>query len=443
MMIRSLQILILIGSMEGSACGSAVNDQVIVSIGEAIGKVTLDFGITYTQPTLRSDQQADSIVRAKSIMRRVAHYQNIHIMGWGAPNPEPSPGTYNWSSLDRRISLVRETGGIPIITLCCAPDWMKGGQAGSTDWSNLSGSPLPEHFKDFATLARTVALRYPDVKYFQVWNEFKGFWDRSERRWDYEGYTKLYNLVYDALKGVSSEIMVGGPYTPMVHMVSLPRENVGPISGVYGTIDKRITDAFQYWLTRKHGADFVTIDGHVNPKDGKVADIFSALEFYPDIDNWIRRQTDLPIWWAEWYSVPDLEDRIPYNLAHAYQNALMTATLVAMAPTVSVALRWGPEENDRPPYWEAGQEGLWSSTMTSDGGKPQPFADSVEKFEHCFPRGQALLSTRVSNDSVIAMASTKCVLLINKTFAPVAVQLSGRQFTLDPFGVNYLLQNSQ
>jgi hypothetical protein len=121
-----------------------------------------------------------------------------------------------------------------------------------------------------------------------------------------------------------------------------------------------------------------------------------------------------------------------------YQNAVMTATLVAMAPTASVALRWGPEESERPPYLIADQEGLWSSTLSPNGGEPLPFASSVEQFEHCFPRDQTLYGSRVSGQGVIALASTECVLLINRTSASLNVKLAGKQISLGPFAVDYV-----
>jgi hypothetical protein len=424
--------ILLVGTI-----ADAAEDVVEVSVGEPVGPSQLDFGVTFTQQTLRTSQYPDAVSSAKSILRRVAHYQNVHIMGWGAPNPEPLPGVFNWEGLDRRVAIVRETGGTPVITLCCAPDWMKGGTPGETDWERLRAAPLPEHFKDFAALARQIALRYPDVKHYQVWNEFKGFWNRAEKRWDYEGYTEFYNLVYDTLKNVSPDIKVGGPYTPMVHAVSIEPGDAGPISGPYGTVSRKITNAFQYWLTHKRGADFVTIDGHIRPKDGKVADIFSSLQFYADVGSWIRQQTRLPIWWAEWYSVPDPADSIPDNLAHAYQNALMTATLVAMAPTASVALRWGPEESDQLPYLIADQDGLWTTTLTPNGGQPLPFTSSIENFERCFPRDQTLLAARVSNRRIISMVSSDCVLLINRTAAAVKVNFAGKMIVVEPYGVSY------
>jgi hypothetical protein len=80
-------------------------------------------------------------------------------------NPEPSPGQYDFRSLDRRMDFIRRSGGIPVIVLCCAPDWMKGGEAGQTDWDRLEDTPLPEHFADFAALSgrsgEALSLRSP------------------------------------------------------------------------------------------------------------------------------------------------------------------------------------------------------------------------------------------------------------------------------------------
>ena len=47
---------------------------------------------------------------------------------------------------------------------------------------------------------------------FQVWNEFKGFWNKEEKRWAYENYTEMYNLVYLRVKEVNPVAMIGGRY---------------------------------------------------------------------------------------------------------------------------------------------------------------------------------------------------------------------------------------
>ena len=65
-------------------------------------------------------------------------------MGFRGGNPEPSPGEYDWTSLDWRVEMMRRTGARIVITLCCAPDWMKGGEPGETNWDNIAVSTEEE-----------------------------------------------------------------------------------------------------------------------------------------------------------------------------------------------------------------------------------------------------------------------------------------------------------
>ena len=273
------------------------------------------WGFTHTQ--FSADEGSGAAT--KRVEKRLGEQplpQIQHIMGWGADNPEPVKGRYDFEDMDRRIDFVRETGGTPVVTLCCAPDWMKGGKPGSdkTDWSQAALETAPDraHYKDYAALAATVAKRYPDVRHFIVWNEFKGFWNDDEARWDYEGYTELYNLVYKALKKVDKDIEVGGPYLVMDSLDPRQKENASTtLKGSWGTMDQRILDAFDYWNKNKAGADFVVVDGSSYTKDDDLLpDEFGATDKFTAVSRWVREQTgDLPLWWAEYYVEPaDGED---------------------------------------------------------------------------------------------------------------------------------------
>ncbi|NYI08123.1 GH39 family glycosyl hydrolase [Allostreptomyces psammosilenae] len=259
------------------------------------------WGITHTQYSAEFGDEA-AVDDARELLAGETLVQNQHIMGWGAMNPEPSPGVHDFAALDARMEIVRATGGHPVITLCCAPDWMKGGEPGSTDWDLIEVAVAPEHFDDFAELAATVARRYPEVRDFIVWNEFKGFWNDSENRWDYEGYTEMYNRVYDTLKAVDPDIRVGGPYLSMEAWSHQDTTQHSDVAGEWGVLDKRVVEAFDYWLAHKHGADFVVVDGSMTTRDqGLVTDEFTATEYFADISRWVKSRTDLPLWWAEWY----------------------------------------------------------------------------------------------------------------------------------------------
>jgi hypothetical protein len=329
-------------------------------------------GLTHGQHSINPWESPEAVARARALLAsHPGTFQAQHIMGWGAGNPEPIPGQHDWRSLDRRIRLIRDTAGTPVITLCCAPDWMKGGVPGLTDWARLEVAPLRLHYDAFAELAAAVARRYPDVLHFQVWNEMKGFWDPLRNRWRYEDYTDLYNRVYRALKAVNPAIQVGGPY---VHLTSLQPDVGGgrdsEVRGDWGMVDQRALDVLDHWLDHAAGADFVVVDGSAALRDGtfRVPPIESAEKLVA-VAEWLRARTSLPIWWSEVAPVP-------YTTSSSYavsdQQAQWRATIDALERGgVSVGLLWQPESNAR-------HTGLWTSVASADGGQPTPVYDVIE-----------------------------------------------------------------
>jgi hypothetical protein len=297
----------------------------------------LALGATHTQYDADVWNPAPAVARAKRVLADATDMQAQDIMGWGVNNPEPSPGVYDFASLDERVALMQSTGAIPVLVLAGAPDWMKGGAPGTTDWSNLEVAPTPAHYADFAALAVTIAKRYPQVHYFIVWNELKGFWDQAANHWDYVAYTNFYNTVYRALKSYNSTLDIGGPYVVMdsyskVSIMSNPSE----LSGPWGTLDQRDLDVVSYWLAHADGAQFVAVDAPTTTRDaGLVTDPVTATEKFSAVDTWLKARTRLPIWWAEFYAAGGTE--IQGATAQA-------AALVRMAADdVAAALMWQPQ----------------------------------------------------------------------------------------------------
>jgi hypothetical protein len=370
--------------------------------------------------------------------------QNQHIMGWGADNPEPVKGRYDFEDLDRRIDFIRASGSTPIVTLCCAPDWMKGGEAGvgKTDWSKaaLETAPDPEHFKDYAALAATVAKRYPDVRHFIVWNEFKGFWNDAKARWDYEGYTQLYNLVYKALKKVNPKIMVGGPYLVMDSVDPRSEDASAGFKGAWGAMDQRILDAFDYWNRNKAGADFVVVDGSSYTNDDELLpNEFAATDKFTAVSRWVRQRTgNLPLWWAEYYAEPadsrDEREGWSENRRVAVQAAGMIA--LAKGGTTS-AFYWNPEN-------EKGTDCagcLWTPTSGSGGGQKLPMFDLVSRFGKAFPPGSAYENVSVAADdvpNVRVLATGRTVLVVNTLNRKISAQIDGKRFDMQAYEVKWL-----
>jgi hypothetical protein len=382
------------------------------------------WGVTHTQYS--ADNAAAQVrERAQGILGRVPMLQNQHIMGWGANNPEPSPGQYNFRDLNRRLKFMASSRALPIITLCCAPDWMKGGKAGFTDWNkNHTVAPDPKHFDDYAKLAVRVAKQYPTVKHYMVWNEFKGFWNPTTNRWDAEGYTELYNKVYDALKKVDPEIQVGGPYVPIdSYGTGAPSE----LSGTYGTIDQRSLDAVEYWIEHKKGADFIVVDGATVTKDkGNMPDDFAATAKFSAITAWLKEKSgDMPVWWAEWYVEP-----VNSDWTEDKRTAVQAATLMEFARTgVTTALYWSPQTKDPGPcpgcLWDGGN------------GAELPMAGLLSGFTKWFPAGVEIEQIEVSDQRVKVLGQARQMVMVNTADAAVTATVDGKQVTLKPYEVQW------
>ncbi|MBE1586879.1 xylan 1,4-beta-xylosidase [Nonomuraea angiospora] len=382
------------------------------------------WGVTHTQYS--ADNEPPQVVEeARGVLGRVPMLQNQHIMGWGVGNPEPSPGQFNFRDLDRRLKFMASSRAVPVITLCCAPDWMKGGQAGRTDWSkNHTVAPKREHFDDYAKLAVQVAKQYPTVRHYMVWNEFKGFWDPSTNRWDAEGYTELYNKVYTALKKVNKDIQIGGPYIPIeTNSKGGPSE----LSGPWGTVDQRALDAITYWLDHKKGADFVVVDGASMTNDrGNVPDDFAAQGKFAAITTWLRQKSDdLPVWWAEWYVEPENS-----GWSEEKRTAVQATALMEFAKSgVTTALYWNPQQKSQGEC--AGC--LWSPKV----GGEMPMAGLLSGFTKWFPAGVRVEPVTTSDPKIKAIGQERQVVMVNTSDREVTATVDGRQVTLKPHEIKW------
>jgi hypothetical protein len=382
-------------------------------------------GLTHTQfSAIDGDPQAVGTIARLLAAQPMAQAQ--HIMGFGAANPEPSPGRYDFASLDARMDFIRRSGGTPVITLCCAPDWMKGGAAGTTNWDRLEVAPDPEHHQDFADLAATVARRYPDVRHYQVWNEFKGFFNEQTKTWDGEAYTELYNRVYDALKEVDPGIQVGGPYIEMT--APPPGVDTGPseLSGPWGLVDQRILDAFDTWNERKRGADFVVVDGWATTQEGAPDDA-TALTKIAAVNQWIQARTSsLPLWWAEWYVEPE-----GARWSTEKRLAQRAAGLVEFARSgVDTSLYWNAART------ASSSSGLWTAPTGPDGGRAEPFLVMLQEFARQFPPGAPVSDVGVA-PPVFGARSARTTVLVNTSDGPVTATVDGGSVELAPYEVRW------
>ncbi|TQM44270.1 hypothetical protein [Pseudonocardia cypriaca] len=395
-------------------------------------ETALELGVTHTQKSLDDSEPAEARQRGIDILSAdSAIWQNHHLMGFGTDNPEPEPGAYDWSTLDRRMKLTEETGQRSMLTLCCAPDWMKGGEAGETDWDALEDEPTPEHFGDFARLAAEAVKRYPQVERVMVWNELKGFWDSDQDRWDYEGYTELYNQVYRAVKDVRPDVLVGGPYVVLISLDEGAEDTSTTVAGPWGAADQRTLDVVDYWLQNNVGADFLAVDTASNKRNQEGLNPLDGGRKFADMARWLQQRSDLPIWWAEYYpEVPAGEDDAPGSPANAAVNL---AAIAAMAESGTAgALLWGPQADE-----DLGSPALWSDSTEEDGGRPLPL---TQAWQFLVPRMAAggveigrspsrpnLLAFRADDGVVVVNLSAEQTEVAGNQLAPWQIAVGGRR----------------
>ena len=378
------------------------------------------WGFTHTQHS--ADNETDDVTEGVTrVLGQTPMLQNQHIMGFGVGNPEPSPGEYDWRSLDERMTVIDRSGGLPVITLCCAPDWMKGGRPGETDWNRLTDAPEPEHYDDFANLAAEVAKRYPHVRYYMVWNEFKGFYNDEEQRPDAEGYTELYNKVYAALKAVNPDIQVGGPYIPVN---SHEGGSDGRIQGPWGVVDGRTLDAIEYWMENKAGADFIVVDGaSVTEEHTLQPDEFGALAKFDAVTRWLRQKSDnLPVWWAEWYIAPeDARWEEPHRLA------VQAVSMMEFARSgAATALYWSPQQQD------GDCPGcLWRPREAT----PLPTYELLGNFVRYFPAGVELEQVTSSHPAIRVLAQKERMIMVNTSNEAVVAEVDGKSRRFQPYEI--------
>ena len=405
---------------------------VTIDLSNLIGTSQFVTGASHTQDDITLYGSRTS---ARQVISSALVFENVPIMGWGSPDPEPSPGTYDWSVLDSRIQFMRSTGTTKMITLCCAPAWMRDPQYASDDWTYLAARPAISHFQDYANLAKRVAQRYPDVQYFQVWNELKGFYiPPPTNHWDYVNYTLMYNMIYDAIKSVRPDAKIGGPYVPLDIWADpsaggWPAKDPTLYNQPWGTVDQRSLDAITYWLANKHGGDFIVFDGGTGTREGTwTTDEFSAFDFYQPLLNWIRKQPNggatLPIGSAEWYphTPQTYTDINPYNAVFAH------GLITMITSGYWYALPWGTQGDSQ------GLNADPASFMTNRG---QPTAEyyTLKALKDYFSQGTQLYKVIASSNTVTVLASKAKTMLVNHLRINQIVIVNGTTINLTPYQV--------
>jgi hypothetical protein len=392
-----------------------------INLSKPLVKSTFHVGVTHTHGFWEYGNQT-AVERARALLINGIGFQNQHIMGWGAGNPEPQAGSYQWNDLDHRADLMRSIDTPIMITFCTAPGWMKG----TDDWA-MEEEVEDTHVDEFAGLCAAIAQRYQDVDYFQVWNEMKGYWSTPLNNWDYIRYTTLYNAVYEAVKAIRPDAKVGGPY---LVIQGDGGEELGK-SGrdTFAAIGSRDWTVINYWLQNKTGADFFCFDygliDYHDPNQYTKSEKMQLTRHFGLILQQIREKTDLPIVISEFYGGSDASDEqfTAANHASCYYHAIVHNAFLGLV--------WDPQEGEIDNY-------LFTDTQVSEGGQPTPHYAVVKTINDYFSEGTQLYRAVASSEDIEVMASAERTLLINKTENTLTVQVNGETVTLNRYEVKVI-----
>lgn len=406
--------------------------QVTVNPAKTIFTSGLKLGATHTHYYWEKGASA-AVKNAKEIFESFSVMNNQHIMGWGADNPWPAKDQpMNFSSLDYRMALMESLGEESMITFCQAPGWMKG----EDDWS-MEADVLDEYIADFAKLCAAIAQRYPEVKYFQVWNEFKGYWSSKNNRWDHERYTEMYNQVYTEVKKVRPDAKVGGFY------MVICGDGSKDLFGVNGThtqtpLDKAQKTAINYWLENKAGADFICIDKGIrdyhNDKFTPTSEQSIQLtSTYEKVFRDVTELTDLPVVLSEYYGHTLLKDGEPDRTLDAAQYAgIYRNMLIGSGGRDITALLWVEKYNST-------SGSLFTDTDISEGGIATKHAEVMQNISRYFAEGKTIVEASADSDEVIVMASSEKIMLVNAVSSTLKIQVNnGNTIELSPFEVLFI-----
>lgn len=427
--------------------------KITIDLSTPIGSSFFEPGISLIDKSLNPS--------TKKLIKSGLSFVNTYIMGWGCDDPWPdstSAEPTNWSSLDDNMNIATQVGLVPVISLCEAPWWMKGilkSNEWGTGWADTR--ICDNMMNKWLHLVQRIGERYMvapyNVRYFQVWNEFKGYYNATTNSWDYNnspgdtigsnhkhGYTYMYNKVYTVLKQVAkskgispSSIQIGGPYVVMDSEVNkATMSNPSSITGPWGTLDQRPLDAISYWLKNKIGAEFIAVDGGNNNKNGStLVDAFGMCEKFAAVDNWIRQQSNggatLPIFWSEWYagyvSLPNTDSVNNAVGAYAVSKLILS--------DAAISFIWGGTQSHMaaPPLWESSnKELLWYYTYKTLGQN--------------FGTGQTIYKSTSNTTNIAVLATKKQAMLINKTNTSQSFTVNGTILSpLNPYEVRFINLN--
>lgn len=260
---------------------------------------------------------------------------------------EPRRGSYDWARADLLLRSLHAHGIAPLVTLWGSPAWANGGRA--ENWAPTSGAR-------FAAFARAIALRYPFVRKWAVWNE------PNQQRWLRPTspsiyVTRLLNPAYAAIHRASPHSLVAGG-------VTAPRGSTGgvsPVAWIAGMAKAHARlDAYAHNPYPLAPGETPVVGGCDHCDTITMATLPRLLR---DVERAFGTRTR--IWLTEWGYQTNPPDRL---LGVSYAAQARYESLAALraydAPRVDVLVHYLVRDEPDPARW---QSGVYT---TADRAKP-------------------------------------------------------------------------
>ncbi|MFZ4507607.1 MAG: GH39 family glycosyl hydrolase [Fimbriimonas sp.] len=270
---------------------------------------------------MRADAQAHLTLVQRTMKYRYCRFHGLfHEDMAVAARLEDGSLAYQWGQMDKLIDFLLSIGLRPFAELGPMPKALSSGPTVFFHWQ-MNVTP-PRNWSEWGDLVRAFAEhaieRYgiEEVRQwrFEVWNEpnLDAFWTGTQ-----EDYWNLYRTAAEALKGVDSQLQVGGPASA----------EAGWIDDFLDFVDKNDVPA-----------DFLST--HAYPQNEFASHPTRAESphapgmYFPATVRWVRERVrassrpNLPIYWTEW-SALDAKDKEDIDwYANSTIDELYAAALV-------------------------------------------------------------------------------------------------------------------
>ena len=197
-MVRRLTLLVLLFAALAPVASASASPYVRYGIQD-------DAWLQYGPGTL--DERLDRLQSTGVDVMRVT-------VDWRATEPT-GPGVHDWTRTDLLLRGLHERGIAPLVTLWGTPAWANG---------HRPENVAPTSASSFAAFARRMALRYPFVKMWTVWNE------PNQRRWLVPTSPAVYTR--RLLNPAVAAIHAASPGSKVAGGVTAPRGSAGGVSPV-------------------------------------------------------------------------------------------------------------------------------------------------------------------------------------------------------------------